>query len=118
MSSFRHCYLGEITRSPFILVHNIKEAGPLIEGLSGKVMRKMDAVVRVEDLCDVGCAVTTSNDAGMGDVREISTHPSSSQLQDRFRRPCVSRRTGWWVRRFTTGGIVGAMDLPSGPILE
>ena len=32
--------------------------------------------------------------------------------------PCVFRSTGWGVRRLTTEEILGAMDLPSGTILE
>ena len=49
MSSFRHCDIGGVKRAPYILIHNIKEAGSVREGLSGKVIRKIDAVVRVEE---------------------------------------------------------------------
>ena len=52
-------------------------------------------------------------DAGIEDVREISTHPSPSKLQEKFRVPCVCRRTSWGVRR-----LAGAMDLTPGPIVE
>ena len=36
VSSFRHCGVGGVTRTPCILIHNIKEAGSLREGLSEK----------------------------------------------------------------------------------
>ena len=55
MSSFRHCNVGVVTRVPFILVHNLKEAGSVREGLLEKVISQLDVMVRVEEQCAVGC---------------------------------------------------------------
>ena len=103
ISSFRHCDVGGVTRPPCILIHNIKESGSVQEETSRKVIRKLYAVLRVGEQCYVGCTVPTIYDTGMEDVREISTHPSPSQLQEKFRVPCVLRRMGWGVRRITSG---------------
>ena len=88
------------------------------KGLAGKVIRKLDVVVRVEDRCAMGCIEPTSDDAGMEYIREIYTHPLPSQLQERLRVLCIFRSTGWGVRKITTGGIVGEMDLSPRPIVE
>ena len=85
------------------LIYNIKESGSLIEGLSGKRFKKLDAVVQVKDQCAVRCTGKSRNYSGMEEVRDIPTHPSPSQLQERFRVPCVFRSTGW-----------GYEDLPQG----
>ena len=45
VSSFRHFGVGGVTISPWIFIHNINEAGSVREGLSGKVISKIDAVV-------------------------------------------------------------------------
>ena len=90
----------------------------MIEGLSGKVIQKLDAVVQVKDQCAVRCTGKSRNYSEMEEVRYISTHPSPSQLQERFRVPCVFQRNGWGVRRLTTGEILGEIDLPPGPIME
>ena len=66
----------------------------------------------------MGCTGPTRDYAVIEDVSEISTHPSSSQLQEKFRVPCAFRSTVWGVRRLTTGEIVGEMDLPPGQIVE
>ena len=63
MSSFRHCDVVGVTRPPCILIHNIKEAGSVWEGLSGKVIGKLEAMVQVEERCAVECTVPTSNDS-------------------------------------------------------
>ena len=76
MSYFRHCDVGGVKRDPCILIHNIKETGSVMEELSGKVIRKLDAVVRVEEQCAIGCTGQTRNDAGIEDVRDIYTHLS------------------------------------------
>ena len=55
VSSFLHYDVGGVTRSPCILIHNIKKACSVREGLSGKVIRKMDMVVRLEEQCAMGC---------------------------------------------------------------
>ena len=89
MSYFRNCDVGGVTSLPCIIIHNIKEIGSVREEISGKVTRKLDAVVRVEERCDVGCTGPTSYDAGIEHIMEISTHPSPSQLQEKFRLPCV-----------------------------
>ena len=65
MSSLRHRDVGGVTRDPYILIHNIKESGSLVEGLSGKVIRKLYMVVRGEERCGLGCTVTTSDESGM-----------------------------------------------------
>ena len=118
VSSFRHCDVGGFTISPWIFIHNINEAGSVREGLSGKVISKIDAVVLVEERCAVGYTWPTRDDSGMEEVGDISTHPSSSQLQERFRVPCVFRITGWGVQRLATAEISGAMDIPPIPIME
>ena len=66
------------------------------EGLwgAGKVISKIDAVVRVKEKYSVGCTGPTSDDTGMDDVRDIYTHPSPSQLKEKFIVPCFLRRTG------------------------
>ena len=112
MSSFRHCDVG------CILIHHIKEAGSVREGLSGKLISKLDAVVRVEYHFSIGCTGLTSNDSVMEEVRDISTDPSHSQLQDIFRVPGVFHSTCWGVSRLTIGKISGEMYLPPGPIVE
>ena len=82
------------------------------------MISKIDVVVQSEECCSVGCTGPTSNDSGMEEVRNISTHPSHSQLQERYRVPCVFRSTGWGVQILTIGEISGAMDLPPGPIMK
>ena len=52
------------------------EAGSAREGLSGKVIRNLNVVVRSKGRCAVGWTGLTSDDEGMEYVREISTHPS------------------------------------------
>ena len=80
VSPFCHCDVGGVTRAPYILSHNINEEGSVREDISRKVIRKLDAVVRVQEQCAVGCTVLISDETGIEDVREISTHPSTSQL--------------------------------------
>ena len=46
---FRHFDVGELTRSPSILMNNTKELCSVRGGLSGKAIRKLDAVVQVEE---------------------------------------------------------------------
>ena len=64
MYSFCHCDVGGVTRAPCIFINNIKEVGSVREGLSGKVIRKKDAVVQVKELCAVGCTKPTRNESG------------------------------------------------------
>ena len=112
MSSFRHCGVGGVTIFLCIFIHDIEEAVSVREETYRKLIRKIDAVLWVEERCDVGCTGPTSDDAGIEDVREISTHPSRSQPQEKFRVPCVFRSMGWKVRRLNSGEIAGSMDLP------
>ena len=49
MSSFCNCDVGGVTRDPFIRIHNIKEAGSLREEIYGKLIIKLDVVVRIEE---------------------------------------------------------------------
>ena len=49
VSSFCHFGVGEVTRSPFIIIHNIKEEVSVREKLSGKVIRKLYNIVPVEE---------------------------------------------------------------------
>ena len=76
VSSLRNCDIRGVTRALCILIHNIKEAGSLREGLSGKVISKMDVVVMIKEKCAVGCTGPTTDDTGMEDVRDISTYPT------------------------------------------
>ena len=62
VSSLRHYDVGGVTRSPYILIHNIKESGSVREEVYRKLIRKMYAVVQVEDRCAVGCTGSTSDD--------------------------------------------------------
>ena len=45
----------------------------------------------------MGCTEPTSDNEKIEDVREISTHPSPSQLQEKFKVTCVFWITGWGV---------------------
>ena len=49
VSSLCHCDVGGVTREPFILIHNIKEAGSVREEIYGKLIINLDVVVRVEE---------------------------------------------------------------------
>ena len=75
-------------------------------------------VIRFDERCAIWCIGPTRNYLGMEEVRYISTHPSSSQPQERFRVTFVFWSTGWGIQKFTKGEIVGATDLPFGPITE
>ena len=46
--SLYHYDVGIFIRDPCILIHNIKEVGSARKGLSYKVIRKQDAMVRVK----------------------------------------------------------------------
>ena len=103
VSSLRHCDVEIVKRSPFILINNLKEAVVVTEETYGKVIINMDAVLQIEEQFSVGCTGPTSYDAGIKDLREISTHPSPSQLKEKFRLLCVFQSTGWGVRRLNSG---------------
>ena len=49
MSYFCRCGVVGVTRGPCILINNVKEAGSGREGLLGKVIRKLNAVVRADE---------------------------------------------------------------------
>ena len=66
----------------------------------------------------MGCTGPNSDVIGIEDVREISKHPSISQLQEKFRVPCVFQRTVSGLQRIITREIAGAMDLSPKPIVE
>ena len=90
----------------------------MIAEVTRKLIRKLYTVVQVRKKCAVRCIGSTNVDAGIEDVREISTHPSPLQLQDRFIVQCILQSNGWGVRRITKGKIVWEMDLPPSPIVE
>ena len=78
VSSFRHCDVGGVTRAPCILIHNIKESGSVREEVYRRAIKDLDAMLQVQERRAVRCTGPTTNDAGIEDVREISTHPSPS----------------------------------------
>ena len=97
VSSFHHCDVRGVTRAPCILIRNIKEAGSARSEISGKVINNLGVVVRVGERCAVGFKGPTRDDTGIEYVREIYTYPSPSQIQEKFRVPCVFRSSDWGV---------------------
>ena len=51
-------------------------------------------------------------------VREIAVYPSTAQLQESFRAPCVFISTGWGIRKLTVKEVASDMDNPQGNYLE
>ena len=88
------------------------------EGLSGKIIRKLDAVVQFEERCAMGCTGSTHYDARMLYLREISTNLSHSQLQERLRVPCVFQNTGWGGRKAYHRGNCGGNGTVTPPIFK
>ena len=49
MSYFRHCDIRGVTKCACVLVHNIPSSGSVQEELSGKVRRKLESIIKVNE---------------------------------------------------------------------
>ena len=55
ISSFCHCDIGGAKKCASVLVHNIPPSGSVQEEINGKVRRKLDSILKVNERCLEEC---------------------------------------------------------------
>ena len=93
-------------------MNNIPSSGLFHEDLIGKVRRKLESILKVNERCLEGCAPPIKGAAMVCGVSEIVAYPLPDQLQDSFRVPCAFQSIGWNIRKVAVKGLSSAMDLP------
>ena len=61
-------------------MHNIPSSGLLQDELNGKVIRKLESILKVNERCLEGCDPPSQGVATVCDVREILVYPLPEKL--------------------------------------